>query len=219
MEVERCKGALTATEEVYAAALAIFGLCGRNGYADAIIAMTGLGEHQRIIQAIRAWDSGRYSSRFLLVTGENPRERTAQTFNVYRLREPPFNLEHNEGVVVATDHGESTKIQTQWVVQQSKMLGIKSAFVVTSSYHMVRAYLTLLNSFAHANIRIRLYPMLAERDLDTVCPEYEVPMWDLVGGEVDRIIQYQAKGDVATLQELKEYLAWIHSPSTLITAP
>jgi hypothetical protein len=218
MEVERCKGSMTATEEVYAASLAIFGLCNRFGYADAIVAMTGLGEHRRIIQAIKAWDSGKFSSRFLMITGDNPHERTAERFNVYRLQEPPFNLQHREGVIVDTDHGGNTKIQSEWVVQQSKRLAVSSAIIVTSSYHMVRAYLTVLKSSTDANVPIRLYPMLAEYNLDATSPEFNVPMWDLIGGEVERIIRYQAKGDVATLRELKEYLMWLHAPSFNIAA-
>lgn len=219
MKAERCKETATPAEEAYAASLAILGLCNRFDHADAVIVMTGLGEHQRIIQAIKLWDSGRYSNRFLLITGDNPHERTAETFSVPRLQESPFNLQHSEGVIVDTDHGGNTKIQAQWITQQVDALGIKSALVVTSSYHMVRAYLTLLKSFADANILVRLYPVLAEYNLDATSPEYEVPMWNLVAGEVERIIQYQTKGDVATLDELKTYLRWLHTPPTSVTAP
>ncbi|GEM_PF-6755796 len=33
--------------------------------------------------------------------------------------------------------------------------------------------------------------------------------WELVPGEVERIVQYQQKGDVATYEELKCYLGWL----------
>lgn len=176
---------------------------------DALVTFPGLGEWWRVREAIRWWQREDVAARFLLITGHNTRERTSVILDQQRLRQPPFSLERVEGVYFAI-HAEHTREQAEWVVDQTRQLGIVSLALFVSPYHLVRAYLTLLKAYLkRGGSPLVMIPAPVSIPPSTLIPETAVDAWAMVSGEVGRIVKYQRKGDVATLQELQDYLNWL----------
>jgi hypothetical protein len=57
--------------------------------------------------------------------------------------------------------------------------------------------------------RLAVIPYPTPTSMDRLIPQSNATPWESVAGEVKRIQAYQLKGDVATLPELQDYLAWL----------
>lgn len=198
------------TEQVVAATMAIYALPRLSHEVDALVTFPGQGENIRLTAAIEAWQEPDSQARFLLVAGQNLTEKTAEVFDLTRLQKAPFSLTKTDGVLIDLVPILNTKAQAEWVVKMIVKHTITSVALYISSYHLLRAYLTLLKTCSQQNIRIPIIPVPVAADLTTRSPETGSAMWDLVPGEAQRILSYQEKGDVASFTELQDYLAWLH---------
>lgn len=146
----------------------------------------------------------------LLLAGENPNEMTRFVKTPENLRGKPFYLSRREMKRVRTQvNAANTPEQVAWVADRVAEENVTSIALSVSSYHMVRAYLTLLKGLARRGIRIPIYPSPPPVPLHLAIPEYGEEMGKMVPGELARIRAYREKGDVATHEELREYLVWL----------
>ncbi|RJQ36660.1 hypothetical protein C4552_02070 [Candidatus Parcubacteria bacterium] len=181
---------------------------------DALVALLGEGEAERLTYPISWWervdrDGNRaVRARYLLVAPHNRRERTSERLDIARLRQPPYNLTRTDGVIW-DDHAEHTAEQAQWFARMARAYGIKSAALFAPPYHIVRAYLTFVLRLQLTWTQVQLIPAPIPVPPMRISPESSATGWALIPGETKRIIQYQHKGDVATLAKLTEYLGWL----------
>lgn len=175
---------------------------------DAIAVLPGLGESWRLIDAVNSWESAPTAKHFL-VAGTYGEERTQVQPTVEYLSQPPINLRRLTGVQTQVD-ARHTKAQADWLVGKVAELNITSLALFVSPYHLLRGYCTTLRSFNQLGVnRVPMIPIPSAVSPITIIPEVGVDGWSMVQGEVERIIAYQQKGDVASCGELKEYLGWL----------
>jgi hypothetical protein len=177
-------------------------------HVDAIVVATGQGEEWRLTHAIRNWEANP-QLRFLLVANGNPAEETYVEITFDRLRS--LGLRRINGVHLQAEPAPNTGLQAAWIVDQVKAHGIGSLALTVSPYHLTRVYLTVLKAFTRSGIRLPIIPLPAAVPPDTPVPETGVGAYDLVPGEVKRILTYTGKGWVATPEEVQEYLRWLWS--------
>lgn len=194
-------------------AMGIFTIPKRIDRVEGLVVFPGMGEVWRIMDAISFWQEKGNRARYLLISGHNMGEKTAQKFDSAELQKSPFNLKKLEGVIseTAAEHSRDyTNRQAEWVWEKTKELELKSIALFVSPYFIIRAYLTLLKTFLrHGGELVAIIPKETPISLDHLIPETQTDAWSLVPGEIERIRKYQAQGDVAILEELKEYLSWL----------
>ena len=177
--------------------------------AEALVVFPGMGEDWRVTMAKRWWSQENTPARFLIIAGHNHNEKTTKILTPEVLRRPPFNLEKLEGVLIEGEVS-NTKEQALQVLARVREFNLKSLALFTSPYHLPRAYLTLLKIFLKANSpEIAIIPAPVMISPDITIPELRTSAWEAFAGEARRIKEYQAKGDVATLNELRGYLVWL----------
>lgn len=174
--------------------------------AEAFTLFPGMGETWRIKHAIDTWERSEHRAKFLLIAGMNLGEKTAINVGIDVLKQ--FGLVNTKNVIVRA-HAEHTKDQSEWVCQQVKKFSISSLALFASPYHTTRAYLTLVKALIRERIVIPVSPMPTVISPSMIIPETGVDAWAMIPAEAERIKKYQAKGDVATLTELQEYLSWL----------
>lgn len=190
-----------------AMATMLYGLPRPVGDVDAIAVQPGLGENWRIIDAVEAWNESASAKR-LLIAGLYDGETTKVLPTIENLSRPPFNLRRTEGVHIqaSADH---TRAQAEWLAKQVRENGVGSLALFVSPYHLLRAYCTVLKTFTKAGLRIPIVPMPVAVAPTAIVPETGVNAWEMSPGEKERIFKYQELGDVATLDELMDYLRWL----------
>ncbi len=175
--------------------------------ADALVVFPGLGEYWRVNDAIYWWHQ--CFSDFFLVAGINSNEKTWESLDIERLKQAPFFLKRMRGVETQI-YAANTKEQAEWVYEYVVALGVEKLALFASPFHCLRAYLTLLKIFINHGVEdVILIPAPTLVSPSRLIPENQMSAWELVPGEVERIIKYQAKGDVATREELARYLKWL----------
>jgi len=138
---------LGSKEEILALAMFIYSIPrGLADRADALVAYSGMGEDERIIEPIKIWQSKKAPARFLLLPGHNQDEKTWVSMDKNTLSRPPYSLKNYDGVLMQT-HSKNTKTQAEWVYEQAIKNNISSIAVFDTPFHLLRAYLTLLNVF------------------------------------------------------------------------
>lgn len=167
--------------------------------ADAILVVTGEGEHDRVFYGVELWrqDFGQY----LLVTrgsretekmfGAHTKESIAQLCQV---------SSNDPRIIVAEEQFSNTLKQANWAVNAIAKKPIKNLIIVSAAYHLPRVLLTLLKTLQKKQLRLTLIPSAAP----LVLPRDYL----LIPGEVKRIIRYQAQGDIATVKELYDHFVW-----------
>jgi uncharacterized SAM-binding protein YcdF (DUF218 family) len=182
---------------------------------DALVIATGQGEEWRLTQAIRAWETNP-ALRHLLVANGNPAEDTYVDISLDYLR--GLGLRRFEGVCVQTEPAPSTGLQARWIADEVQARGISSLALIASGYHLPRLYLTVLKELIRSGVRVPLIPVPAQVSPSAAIPESGASTYDLVPGELKRILTYMDKGWVATPEELEHYLDWLWSHhETLLT--
>lgn len=183
--------------------------------------LIGETENNRIICAIQYWQE--YPDiRYLLVPNvipENPVQHDTTS-----LIKSPFDLRRTKGVFcqpIETDQHAliNTKTQADWVANMVESLQIQSIFLFAPAFHMVRAYLTFLKSFTKiCSQNIIMIPHLTPLvPFEKILGKGEnLDSWTRMVDEIERIHTYQANGDVATIEELRNYLAWLYEEPCLI---
>lgn len=202
--------------DLVAMATLLYGLPRPAGKVDAVVVLPGLGEDWRLIDGIHAWN-GSSLARHLMIAGIFDGEKTKVQPTVEYLSGKPFNLERAEGVLIQP-HAHHTKEQAEWVVENVRKHGISSIALFVSPYHLLRAYCTVLKAFIKADHQVAIIPMPVAVSPSTQIPEVGVDAWTMSSGEVERIIKYQKLDDVATKDELKDYLAWLCSQPIMAAA-
>ena len=176
---------------------------------DALAVFPGMGEDERVEQAIINWQLPINSSRYFIIASPNYNEETTRIITPDVLRNPPFNLKRFEGVIIE-DESSNTKEQTERVLKRVRQYDLKSLALFASPFHLPRAYLTLLKTLIDAKLKeVAITPGQVFKSPGSVIPEFRTTAWEAIAGEVRRIKKYQVKGDVATLDELREYLVWL----------
>lgn len=192
------------SSDIIAMTMMLYGLPRVIRRADAIVVLPGLGEMWRLTDAIRAWEHNAPAARYLLITGHNQREKTWVHFTLDNL-----NLKRRDGVYIEA-HAEHTKEQAEWIIGKVQDLKISSLALFVSPYHLLRAYCTILRTFIRLDVpNVPMIPIPVAISPDTTIPEINVDAWEMVKGEVKRLIAYQEKDDVATYRELRDYLSWL----------
>ncbi|WP_433384627.1 hypothetical protein [Micromonospora sp. KLBMP9576] len=188
------------------------------GHVDALAVATGQGEQWRLSQAIRDWEANP-GLRHLLVTNGNPAEETYVDLTLDHLR--GLGLRRVDGVCLQVGPAPDTGRQAAWIVDRVQGLGITSLALAVSPYHLPRAYLTVLKALDRCGLRLPLIPVPVAVCPDTPVPETGGTAYDLLPGEVMRILTYTDRGWVATLGELQQYLRWLwgRHQSLLVGAP
>ncbi|RZU72873.1 hypothetical protein EV384_1261 [Micromonospora kangleipakensis] len=187
-------------------------------HVDALVIATGQGEDWRLTHAIRTWEANP-ELRYLLVANGNPAEETYVKITLDYLRS--LGLRRINGVYLQAEPAPNTGLQAAWIVRQVQARGITSLALTVSPYHLARVYLTVLKAFTRRGIRLPIIPLPAAVPPDTPVPETRATAYDLVPGEVKRILTYMDKGWVATPEELQQYLQWLwsHHTALLVRAP
>ncbi|MFA5967620.1 MAG: hypothetical protein WC805_03910 [Patescibacteria group bacterium] len=112
---------------------------------------------------------------------------------------------------------ENVKEQADWIAGQISARKIKHTFLITSQWHMPRVFLTLsksliINGMGQTTI---IEPVAAPVDWFAPIPGGDgTSPNDEVFKEMRRIADYQKKGHVATLEELRDYVHFICSMAT-----
>ena len=185
---------------------------------DALCTFTGQGEDVRITYPAQMyWENQETKNRFFLIPGHHKAEQHWRDMTPEVLAGEPFNIKKLEGVIV-TPPLITTRDQAEWIVAQIQELRITSLGVISSPFHLLRAYLTVLGQMKAAGIRIPVIPIPVYVAPHIVVPEQGVEAWELVQGEAERIAAYQKKGDVASYSDLKEYLHWLWEQPLLMRA-
>ncbi|MGS2615633.1 hypothetical protein ACVCAH_14075 [Micromonospora sp. LZ34] len=177
-------------------------------HVDALVVPTGQGEEWRLTQAIRRWEANA-DLRYLLVANGNPAEKTYVEITLDYLRS--LGLRRIDGVHLQAEPAPNTGLQAAWIVDQVHALGIASLALTVSPYHLARVYLTVLKAFTRRGIGLPIIPLPVAVPPDTPVPETGATAYDLVPGEVRRILTYVREGWVATPEELQQYLRWLWS--------
>ncbi|MEU4477089.1 hypothetical protein AB0F68_03325 [Micromonospora sp. NPDC023966] len=177
-------------------------------HVDALVVATGQGEEWRLTHAIRSWEANP-QLRHLFVANGNPAEATYVEVTLDYLRS--LGLRRVEGVHLQAEPAPNTGRQADWIVSQVQARGITSLALTVSPYHLARVYLTVLKALGRSGLRLPVIPLPVAVSPGTPVPETGATAYDLVPGEVKRILDYMREGWVATPAELQEYLEWLWS--------
>ncbi|MFG3697045.1 hypothetical protein ACGF5C_03870 [Micromonospora sp. NPDC047620] len=187
-------------------------------HVDALVVATGQGEEWRLTHAIRNWEANP-ALRYLLVANGNPDEETYVEITLDYLRS--LGLRRTNGVFLQADPAPNTGLQAAWIVNQVQARRIASLALAVSPYHLARVYLTVLKAFTRTGLRLPMIPLPVAVPPDTSVPETGATAYDLVPGEIKRILNYMDNGWVATPEEVQQYLQWLwsHHKALLVTGP
>ncbi|MFE9203263.1 hypothetical protein [Micromonospora sp. NPDC007230] len=186
-------------------------------HVDALVVVTGQGEDWRLTHAVRSWEANP-TLRHLLVANGNPDEETYVEITLDYLRS--LGLRRTNGVHLQAEPAPNTGLQAAWIVNQVQARGITSLALAVSPYHLTRVYLTVLKAFTRAGSRLPMIPLPVAVSPDTPVPETGATAYDLVPGEIKRILDYMDNGWVATPEEVQQYLQWLwsHHKNLLVTS-
>lgn len=191
--------------DVTSAILAILALPRSVDRLDAVVVPTGQGEQWRLAHAVERWESDP-DLRCLLVANGNPAERTYQEITTSYLG--GLGLRRLDGVHVQAEPAPNTGLQAEWIADRVGALGITSLALSVSAYHLPRVFLTVLRALDRRGLRVRLVPDPVPVPPDAAAPETGATGYDLLPGEVERILSYAGKGWLATPEQLRHYLRW-----------
>ncbi|MET7397952.1 hypothetical protein ABZS66_31130 [Dactylosporangium sp. NPDC005572] len=167
-------------------------------HVDALAVAIGQGETWREQHAIHLWERNP-RLRHLLIADGNPAEATYAPLTLDGIR-------RTDGVELQPQPVTNTAEQAIWIAERIDKLNIGSLGLVVSPYHLPRVYLTLLQALDGP---VQLLPVPVPIPPDLPAPETGATPFDLLPGEVRRIIAYREQGWVAGPKELREYLAWL----------
>lgn len=174
------------------------------------IAVTpGLGEDIRVLKAIELWQSDQ-EFEHLFITGTNVNEKLQPQLTLERLQEAPYFLHRLEGVVTQVE-AEHTRAQTDWLVEQLVANNVKNLVLCVSHWHITRAYMTLLKSMLNKDYVIPVIPFVIGTSPSQIIPEINETVQNMSAGEAKRIVKYSSIGQIASSEELSNYLNWLWS--------
>lgn len=202
----------TPDQEVLRTIICILGLP-RQVSVEALVVVNGQGELTRTTHAVTEWNCG-VAAKYLLITGAGIGEQTCRSFNMEDLVQN-LGLTRTENVRAQGYPVPSTLEHGQWVVEQLAELGVKRAALYASLYHIPRVYLTVLRYLMDRELdrEVLIIPHPVPQSPFDHFPETGQAMFDLIPGEVRRIVTYgnPKRGDIASSQELYAYIRWAWS--------
>jgi hypothetical protein len=178
---------------------------------EALVVFPGMGENERVIHAVRKWSVD--DLNYLFVAGIHRGEATFSELSAETLLKQPFALDPDlvDGVFTQIE-AANTKVQADWTVEMVKRTGVESLALTAPDYHLPRAYGTLLASLLEdVPWKVALIPEPTPLSPLHISPETGKTSSELTPAEWVRICAYQKKGDVATREQLEEYLHWLYS--------
>ncbi len=175
---------------------------------EALAVYCGMGEAERIVEAIRVWHSHRSCSRVLLIAEQYHENLPYTHLSAQMLMKDPFCLKRLEGVTF-TLSTPNTFEQAKWVIDQVMKKKISSLAVFTSPFHVLRVFCTTVKCLMDSRYGfIPIIPVPVPVSPNKIT-ETDLDAWQLARQEMERICSYQAKGDVATFAETAFYLKWL----------
>lgn len=199
-------GEETPESKVMAAIYAILSLP-RPERTGALVIWPGF-ERKRVFEtAANLWRHER--STKLWVAAQNPKESGGK--EMYLTKESladRFGIMNGpEREIVIQGEGENTKVQADWLAGMIILNPPQSITLVAPGFHMTRAVMTILASLRNTGApQVRIYPHPTEMDPAEIIPIPGACQWDFAKKEGERIIAYQAKGDVCSFDELRMHL-------------
>lgn len=177
---------------------------------DAVAVLPGLGERWRIDDATAAYDNNP-QARHLLVAGINDTEATFEQPTASLLRDV-YGMQREDGIRIQQG-AQHTGEQAEWLAETVETEGIDSMALFVSPYHLLRGSLTVMKALIKRK-RIPLIPMPVHIPPSVNIPEMTAKgkptdAWGMLPAETGRIPGYQEKGDVATADELRDYINWM----------
>lgn len=117
----------------------------------------------------------------------------------------------NEDAILYSGDARHTKAESDAFLRLAKEQGLKSVAVLAQPHQILRAMLSLVASIKEQNYWIEAYPLVPEStDWELlVCGSQGLeakPRKEHIRDELERIALYQAKGDLASFDELSDYL-------------
>ncbi|WP_433064611.1 hypothetical protein [Dactylosporangium sp. CS-033363] len=171
--------------------------------AEGLAVLTGQGETWRLRHAIADWEANP-ARRHLLIATTNEAERTSVPVTLAALR--ALGLRRTAGVQIQPVPAAHTGVQAEWLAERADAHGIAGLALAVSPYHLPRAYLTVLRACERRGLRVALLPSPTPVAPATPVPETGATAWDLVPGELRRILEYTDRGWIAAPAELRRYL-------------
>lgn len=169
----------------------------------ALVTIPGMGEKYRVSLPIQFWDTT--STHFLLIAGGS--EEIILNFS----DKDQECIQIHQRSIFCQPYAANTVEQTDWIIAKCQELKIESFIFYAPAYHITRAYLTLLKSMLKAESSlVMVQQTLPVSPHNTVPLADHAPAYKLIPSEVARITTYQEKGDVATLEELLQYLGSLY---------
>lgn len=167
-----------------------------NAHQTAILLLPGVHQEYRITEGVKLWPN---AGKYLWVAGT--RGDPAYT------REDIIAVTGKDSVdIVCGGFARFTPDQMNWCVSLLKQNPeIKHLIVTTAAYHLPRCVLTLLQALLKAKMQISMTPMPLINPNGDSFSAYGTEDFAL---EMKKIQEYQGKGDVASLEDWREYLAW-----------
>lgn len=200
--ISRVTGGDAATETI-ASVMMLYSLPREIWRVEALAVFPGQGETWRISQALEWWNRRKGRARHLLLAGGSGLSSVEEYIDHFG------EIGRDSWVDVQWPDARNTKEQADWTAEKVRELNIESLALFVSPYHLLRAYCTLLKSLEARGLQIPIVPAPVAISPEVVVPESGANGWQLVAGEVERLRRYQEKGDVATSEELKQYIFWI----------
>lgn len=189
------------------------------GLIDVIVVFTGYGMEELADKAYKLWLKCGGSPKIFIVGPDNlanrlNKELTAEDYREFLLEKyPKINIDNimiDYSKRSATAKGQS-RVVAEMIRKEEKW---KNVVLVTAGYHLPRAYMTLLkflkkNGFSNEDVNLFAYSYIYNEE-DWSLPDSELKEYrSWISGlrdEREKIDEYQKKGDVATWEELDEYL-------------
>lgn len=176
---------------------------------DAVVVFPGLGEDDRYTYAIRL--RKQLGARFLVVAGTHVNDERHIEPDADTLKQFGLNTSKN---LLTQPSALHTEDQGDWLASTAHDHGIKTAVLVASRFHIVRAYLTSISSMNRAGKRFVLLTMPVPRPLSAWVPQLNATQLDCKPGDDDRISLYQPRS-VATFNEAIAYDEWLYTQEPL----
>lgn len=174
---------------------------------DAIGVFVGLGEEYRLRHAISLFES-EPALRLLLVANGNPAERTYVPITMDYLNS--LGLRRREGVHIQLEPAPNTGLQAAWMVDMvNSDLHIENVALTVSPFHLFRAYLTVLAALESRGARIPVVPVPAPIPPHLQIPETGADGYDMLTGEIFRILSYARQGWIASSVVARQHLTWM----------
>ncbi len=178
----------------------------------------GNGEHNRIGTALyELCEPGGQ----VFIAGDDPAKSGILLKRDSDLMVPPFFL--NKDLMRRSHHtfqgaAQNTREQAAWAARHIKREHTHNRYTInwiprlaTSYYHLPRAYMTLVAELLRIypdrdNPPPRIMPATTSHNPHELVPAALKPANTMIGGEIERIIEYRERGHVATHDQLMDYL-------------